>query len=133
MPFFLYITESGEVTHSSLVSFAPLPVGKAEVELTNPAFDPPWIFKSGSIQVPDAAELASFPAAQLNIDILKSRTSASVILAQSDTDMGQVVRALALVTLDQINVLRSQHSLAAITKLQLLDAVDDKITTGLAD
>jgi len=133
MPFFLYVTECGEVTNSSDISFAPLPVGKAEIDLANPVFDPPWIVKNNNIRTPPPPELSGFPAAQLNVDKLESRAAADNLLSTTDSDLGQVVRALALATLDEVNILRGQHGLEDRTKTQLLSAVSSKIVSGLAD
>jgi len=133
MPFFLYITDSGEVTNSSESSFAPLPVGRSEIQSPNPSFDIPWVVRSGSIAKPNPADIAAFPAARFNLDIAESRLSAENLLNKADSDLGQVTRALALVTLDEINALRVEHGLALKTSLQFMSDIQVKLSSGFAD
>jgi len=46
---------------------------------------------------------------------------------------GVLIRALAYATLDEINILRAQHSLAAIAEAQFRTRIQQKITDGDAD
>jgi len=49
------------------------------------------------------------------------------------TDMPALVRALMLITMDEINTLRAQHSLPARTPAQLKTAIRNKLNAGDAD
>lgn len=46
---------------------------------------------------------------------------------QDVTALGRIVRALALVTLDEINILRQLHGLAPRTAAQLRTAIETKV------
>ena len=49
------------------------------------------------------------------------------------TDYGVIIRALAIITMNEINILRAQHSLPARTLAQLKTAMKNEIDSGSAD
>ena len=66
----------------------------------------------------------------------KMRSRAAAVFAASDGDpepLPKAVRALALVMLDEINLLRAAAGLPARAAAQLKTAVQDRIDTGEAD
>lgn len=73
----------------------------------------------------DALDVELAQQALLNT---RARTKAFI-----NTPNGKIVKALALVVLDEINALRSQHGLANRTAGQLLNAVNNKVDNGDTD
>lgn len=61
------------------------------------------------------------------------RRKAKEALDRVQAEQEGLLRALALVVLDEINTLRAEHSLAARTPTQLRNAIKAKITSGDAD
>lgn len=71
--------------------------------------------------------------AQATFDNLSDRASAKTLLNSSTVDREKLLRAVMLVMLDEINVLRVNSSLAARTAAQLKTAIQNKIDAGSAD
>ena len=61
------------------------------------------------------------------------RRRAKEALDAQNAETEALIRALAFVVLDEINILRAEHSLAARTPAQLRTAIKAKITDGYAD
>ena len=61
------------------------------------------------------------------------RRKAREALDKQNAETEALIRALAFVVMDEINLLRAEHSLAARTPAQLRDAIKGKITAGDAD
>ena len=61
------------------------------------------------------------------------RRQAKEALDKQSSETEGLIRALALVVLDEINTLRGQHALAPRTAQQLRDAIKSKLTAGDAD
>ena len=61
------------------------------------------------------------------------RRKAREALDKQNAETEALIRALAFVVMDEINLLRAEHSLAARTPAQLRDAIKAKITAGDAD
>ena len=61
------------------------------------------------------------------------RRKAREALDKQNAETEALIRALAFVVLDEINILRAQHSLADRTPAQLRTAIKAKITAGDAD
>ena len=61
------------------------------------------------------------------------RRQAKEALDKQSSETEGLIRALALVVLDEINTLRGQHALAPRTAQQLRDAIKNKLTAGDAD
>lgn len=64
---------------------------------------------------------------------LTSRREAREALALADSRIETLLRALALVVMDEINILRAQHGLAPRTGSQIRLAISNKIDSGEAD
>ncbi len=64
---------------------------------------------------------------------LTFRRQAKEALDKQASDTEGLIRALALVVLDEINILRGQHLMAPRTADQLRNAIKGKITAGDAD
>lgn len=61
------------------------------------------------------------------------RLAAKAVFDDALDAQNQLVRALGITLLDEINILRNQHSLAPRTKAQLRTAIRNKIDAGDAD
>lgn len=64
---------------------------------------------------------------------LAQRARAKAMLDDKTEAAEKLLRAVALVTMDEINTLRSQHGLAARTAAQLKAAIRAKLDRGAAD
>ena len=73
------------------------------------------------------------PAADAAYLVQQSRADASTDYTTGGAGLGLVVRALALVVLDEMNILRTAAGLAPRTAAQLKTAVLNKISSGAAD
>ena len=63
----------------------------------------------------------------------EKRRELAITEFNSNEDSGIVLRAIALVSLDEINRLRRQHSLTDLTRLQYFNRIRRKINDGDAD
>jgi len=82
----------------------------------------------------DRAAAQAAAAAQAVLDqIAYSRTQAKSYVDSGLSDIGLIIRALAVTIKDEINILRSEHSLAARTNAQLKTAIQNKIDDESAD
>lgn len=86
------------------------------------------------------AQVAAGDAALAQIDWSPAAEAAWQLSHDRDTAQGRwdapserLLRAVALVILDEINTLRQQHGLPARTAAQLRTAIRQRITTGGAD
>ena len=61
------------------------------------------------------------------------RRKAREALDEQQAETEGLIRALALVVMDEINLLRAEHSLAARTPAQIRTAIKNKIDSGEAD
>lgn len=89
-----------------------------------------------------AADVTPLPSGQLFSEwqtehggnaLATLRRQAKEALDGQDRDHQALIRALALVVLDEINTLRAQHALAPRTANQLRNAIKARITAGDAD
>jgi len=91
----------------------------------------------GSVPVPSEQDMlaawATIEAEREANRLLKLRAAAKAALDDAEERTYLLVRALALVTLDEINLLRGQHSLAPRTATQLRNAIKNKLDNGDAD
>lgn len=62
---------------------------------------------------------------QTEIDYIKDGIASNIV--NGDFTVNDVLKAFALVVLDEINILRAQHSLAARTAAQLKTAIINKL------
>jgi len=136
MTWYKYRARSGEVQGSSVNQYPTLPVHLSQVEDPSIVGEYPGehpLYDGTQIRQATTAEVAGFPAANLEDDKDRTRASAEASLTRSDDGLGMITRALALVVLDEVNILRSQHALAPRTAAQLKGAIKNKITSKDAD
>lgn len=88
-------------------------------------------FTAAEIAAKDAADAADVAAAAAQ-QILDDRVSAKTILLEAG-NLGVLIRALADVIRDEINILRGQHALPDRTLVQLRNAINARIDTGSVD
>lgn len=91
-----------------------------------------WVYDNGTIRLKTTDEKNSEEQAEQTKQREQTRQEASEIIDGSTVE-GANIRALALVMLDEINVLRSRASLPARTKAQLVTAMKNKLSSGAAD
>ncbi len=116
--------------HETLAAVCPIATVRRTAGVTT--FDPTPEATPAQIAAAEAA-LAAFdwsPEAHQAWEVAKAHPTAQ---ASWDTPAELLFRAFALVVLDEINVLRAQHSLAARTIQQLKAATLNKIQAGAAD
>lgn len=80
-----------------------------------------------------AGDYAAWQAAHGGDAALTSRREAKEALDKATSRMESLIRAFALVVLDEFNTLRDQHGLAARTAAQLRSAIKGKLDAGDAD
>lgn len=78
------------------------------------------------------AARAAAAAADAAQEILDNRTNAQAILAEAG-ELGVLVRSLADLVREQLNVLRAFHSLPDLTLTQLRNAMNNKMNSGDVD
>ena len=140
MSWFRYRTSSGELLGESVNQFVPLGFGRSQIEnptdnRTEVANPPPgkfWIYDGTQLRDATAGEIAGFPAFQDADDELRTRQIAELEVDVVNSIAGKHLRALALVVMDEINILRGQHGLPDRTVAQLKNAVKNKISSGEA-
>lgn len=93
---------------------------------------PTKIFDAGSIRNATQPEIDSFPTHKDTDDNLIQRTAADTRLDSGISD-AKLIKALAAVVMDEINILRAQHGLADRNLAQLKTAIKNKLATGDAD
>jgi hypothetical protein len=93
------------------------------------------LFFANGVSVPDPPimEVVDAPAVIAAAKNLTDRTGASDRFVSGIDLEAKALRALALVVLDEINVLRVAGALAPRTMAQLKTAFTAKLTAGLAD
>jgi len=80
---------------------------------------------AGSIRQATAQEVTDFGGAVAVVEDDRKRTREKEVIQNSKT--GRLLRALAEVMMDEINVLRSQHALSARTLSQVVSAIESKL------
>lgn len=134
MAFYVYRVNGGEVLGISLTSYGALPAQLAEV--SNPSLpdgaslSPKKIFSAGAVKNASAAEISNFAVAEAADEKALSISGAKGVLDDGVFQVA-VVRGLAELVLDEINLLRTNAGLAVRTKTQLINALKSKID-GLA-
>ena len=85
------------------------------------------VFDGTDVRNADQAEIDQMPIDE-DEDEKDQDAAAAIVLAEVHPQFRKVVKALALITMDEINLLRAQHSLTARTKPQVLTALMNKIS-----
>jgi len=83
-----------------------------------------WIITGDVVSLMDQAARDAADV-QETADIVAGERTAG----KQQFDDERILKALALVILDEINILRSQHGLAARTKMQFANAIRSKVDT----
>jgi len=131
---YLYRENSGELHGISVNQYTTIPSIFLQVEdPTVTATDGERIYDGVEVRTATPAEITGFIAFRLEDEKTKTRSSAITSLGKVDDQAGQLLRALALVVLDEVNILRSQHALAPRTANQIKTAIQNKITNKDAD
>ena len=81
-----------------------------------------WVITGDTISLMDQAARDAVDAAEVVADIAADR-----IVEKGRIDVERILKALALVTKDEINILRAEHGLSARTNNQLLNAIKAKV------
>lgn len=89
-----------------------------------------WVLVGDAPQEMSQAEKDAVDAAEAAARTAELRSDADAALAQNRDSRSLVIRALAWIVLDEINILRAEHGLAARTKQQMIAAIKNKITAG---
>ena len=63
---------------------------------------------------------------------ITAQTKAKELFDKAKSE-GLILRAFMLIVMDELNILRDLHSLAPRTKVQLRNAIRNKIDSGAAD
>ncbi len=130
MAFYLYRINGGEALGMSTSSYGSLPTYFAEVnnptEQDGAGLSPKKIYTGGVLRNATAGEITAFAAAKVADDKAASQLAAKSLL-DDGVFSSPVVRGLAELILDEINILRANDGLAARTKTQLINAIKSKI------
>jgi len=120
------------ITVLNYLGFNPLDAGHVPtgVEVIWPGADPVTV--QDVIDANDSPGFATWYAEHGGDQVLTLRRKAKEALDDIQANEA-LIRALAFVVMDEINILRAQHSLADRTPAQLRTAIKNKITSGDAD
>lgn len=83
-----------------------------------------WVIAGDAVSLMDQAARDAVDAQEAASEVAEDRAENKLRI-----DDERVLKALALVMLDEINLLRSKHSLAPRTKAQLITAIKAKVDT----
>jgi hypothetical protein len=99
-----------------------------------PIYNPMYwkVMPDNSVVLQTEAEQEETVTIKQQQQAVKAREKAITQLTEKQGN-GALVRALAVVMLDEINILRQQHGLNTRTKQQLLTAITNKLNAGQAD
>jgi len=140
MAFYRYRKNGGQITNESIDAVNPWLNEDTTYEdvLTDPSLsvslnpDLPKIWTGTEVRNATAPEIAAFSLGEAEDENLKARTESSNLVDEKN-DRAKVIKGLALATLDEINILRSQHGLNPRDPSQIKTAIKNKINTGDAD
>lgn len=137
---FIYRTNGGEVESITASENAYLDIknpflsGVVDPVLPDgPRPHPPKIFVSPNIvRNATSQEIEGFAVARSQDSNLKARIDAKNLLEQ-DLKFRKILKSLLSVFLDEINILRQQHTLTERTMAQLRNAMTSRIDSGDVD
>jgi len=133
---YLYITSSLEVERESNNPFPEQLYNKSQVANPNvTATQPPRVYDSGTntIRAATQLEVDGFPAGRNLVRRLQARGDSDEILSLTNSQIGRLIRSVALTFREEINILRSGQSLGSRTKQQVLNRIKSKNSGNEAD